>query len=152
MLLMSFNLKSNRTKKYLVVIFSLILCAVALAVSFSLKYGGNKEGKMDFSHENARVFFLNMHKLDVDLVESRQIRIPDEFSNKYSEYSNIMKAAGYNLENYKGKNAILYTYQVRNDDNEFVRASLTVCNNELIAADIYLFEQGGFVKALNKYS
>ncbi|MBQ7132028.1 MAG: DUF4830 domain-containing protein [Oscillospiraceae bacterium] len=148
MFLLSFNLKGQRSKRILVTSFFILLIALAIAVA--PKLGEKKKNiNCDYSTPQAREFFLNMNKLDVNEISSRKIRIPTEFSKTYNEYCEMQNQAGFKLDNYKGKDAVIYTYEVTNyEDSENVRATLVVCGKEIIAADIYLYEQNGFFTAL----
>ena len=55
-------------------------------------------------------------------------RIPDEFDETYEEYNDLQKTQGLDLEKYKGRNATLYVYSVRNDPSgeEGVTANLVL--------------------------
>lgn len=67
----------------------------------------------------------------------KNVIIPSEFNDVYQQYNDIQKQQGLKLEDYKGRQAVIYTYNIKNyDDNENVIADLVVCDNVLIAADL----------------
>ena len=83
---------------------------------------------------------------------SKEVIIPDEFNEVYKSYNEIQKKQGFDLEKYKGKKAIIYTYNITNyEDNENVIADLLVANGVLIGADLCdPSADGGFLGALDK--
>ncbi len=148
MFLMSFNLKGTKIKRFSIVLILILSLLTAILLSHYVLNKQVRENR-DYSSAQAREFFLNMNKLDVKELSSRQIQIPSEFSKSYAEYCQMQSAAGFDIEKYKGEKARLYTYEVKNyEDSDNVRASLVVKNGKIIAADIYLYEQNGFVEAL----
>lgn len=148
MLLISLNLKGSKTKRFLLVLILILTVLAAIFLAFFVLNKPDTEC-CDYSYLQAREFFLNMNKLDVIEISSSEIQIPSEFSKTYAEYCQMQSQAGFDIEKYKGKKAKLYTYEVKNYENsENVRASLIVVNKKIIAADIYLYEQNGFVEAL----
>ncbi len=69
--------------------------------------------------------------------ESKEIKIPEEFNKVYGEYNSVLKEQGFDLERYKGKTAVLYTYKITNyKGNGNVIADLMVYQGKLIAADL----------------
>lgn len=72
-----------------------------------------------------------------DEIKSKEITVPAEFNQVYKEYNEIQKKQGFDLEEYKGKKAVIYTYKITNyKDNENVIADLMVCDGKLIGADL----------------
>lgn len=82
--------------------------------------------------------------------KSKQITIPEEFNDVYESYNSIQKSQGFNLEKYKGKTAVIYTYSIKNyKNNKNIIADLIVCGNTLIGADLCdPAADGGFLKEL----
>ena len=98
-----------------------------------------------------RVEFLNSCGLIVKPdPEEQEITIPGAFGDIYSAYNEIQLSQGFDLEKYKGRAAVLYSYSVLNCPGyaENVTANLIVCDGRLIACDISLNEENGFTKAL----
>lgn len=150
MFAVSFNLMGNRAKKIMFVSALLIVAFGVIIILPRIKNDLNKPSNGDFSQESARVFYLNTNGWDVDFVSEQIIIIPSKFSQTYEEYNELQKEQGYDLRQFMGKNATLYTYSVKNYDEaeSDVRASLLVCDKQIIGADLYLYEQGGFLTTL----
>ncbi|MFR5876018.1 MAG: DUF4830 domain-containing protein [Eubacterium sp.] len=67
----------------------------------------------------------------------KAITIPNEFNDVYTQYNEVQKEQGFDLEKYKGQSATLYTYNITNyKSNKNVIADLIVCNGVLIGADL----------------
>lgn len=150
MFAISLNLKGSRVKKVMLIAFMIIVYFAVILILPKLKNSRLKDLNADFSQETAREFYLNTNGWDVDLVSEQKITIPTEFSQTYEEYNVLQKSMGFDLRQFMGKRATLYTYAVNNYDETFgdVRASLIVCDKEIIAADLYLYEQGGFLRGI----
>ena len=84
--------------------------------------------------------------------ETKEINIPSEFNEVYENYNSIQKEQGFDLEDYKGKTATLYTYSITNyKDNKNVIADLIVADGVLIGADLCdPSAEDGFLTALNE--
>lgn len=89
---------------------------------------------------------------DEDLIVSEQIIIPEKFSSLYSEYNKIQQKQGFDLSDYKGCRAVLYTCPVLNyADMENVNAQLIVSENRLIGSDLICTGENGFIKPINTH-
>jgi len=84
-------------------------------------------------------------------IEQVEVTIPAEFDEVYKNYNEIQLEAGLNLENYRGKKGIRYTYEVTNypvDVKGTVRANLIVIDNTPVAGDIMTTNTDGFMHSL----
>lgn len=84
--------------------------------------------------------------------EIEEVVIPEVFDEIYEDYNRLQKEAGLNLEKYKGKKAVRYTYIVLNypeDVGEDVRANVICVNGKPIAGDIMTVSLDGFMYSLN---
>lgn len=101
-----------------------------------------------------RVEFLQSYGWEVDETPTSEteVRIPDEFDETYTEYNELQKTQGLDLEDYKGRNVTLYVYLVRNDPSgeEGVTANLVLYRNRLIAADVCSPDKDGFIRAVTE--
>ena len=81
---------------------------------------------------------------------SEEFKIPSEFDRVITEYNEIQKRQGLDLEKYKNKTATRYTYSVTNyeghDGEVFV--NITVHKDRIIACDLSSGGTGGFVLPL----
>lgn len=82
---------------------------------------------------------------------SKEILIPSQFNDVYNKYNEIQKQQSFDLSEYKGTTAVMYTYNITNyENNENVIANLIVQNGVLIGADLCdTSADSGFLVALN---
>lgn len=82
---------------------------------------------------------------------SKEILIPSQFNDVYNKYNEIQKQQSFDLAEYKGMTAVMYTYNITNyENNENVIANLIVLNGVLIGADLCdTSADSGFLVALN---
>lgn len=84
-------------------------------------------------------------------IEKSEFKIPDEFDRVYENYNIIQKEADLDLEPYKGKEAVRYTYIVLNypkATDMTVRANVILVDDKPVAGDIMTVELGGFMHSL----
>ncbi len=99
-----------------------------------------------------RVNYINSFDLQTDSKEeSKEIIIPEQFNDVYNKYNDIQKQQNFDLTDYKGKTAVMYTYNITNyQDNDNVIANLIVYDGILIGADLCdTSADNGFLVALN---
>lgn len=85
----------------------------------------------------------------------KEVTIPQEFNDTYVSYNEIQKAQGFDLEDYKGQTATVYTYNITNyegfENRDCVYANLLVCENTLIGGDVCSTSlSDGFMQGLQK--
>lgn len=101
-----------------------------------------------------RVGFLQSYGWEIDETPKTEteVRIPDEFDSAYETYNALQKTQGLDLEKYKGRKAMLYAYNVRNDPSgeQGVTANLVLYRNTLIAADISSAQAEGFTRTVTE--
>ena len=105
------------------------------------------------SEKNINVNFLKSYGWEVDPheIEIEEIVIPKSFDSVYKEYNLLQKEAGLDLEKYKGKKAVRYTYKVLNypvKNKNNVRANVICVDKEPIAGDIMTTALDGFMHSL----
>lgn len=70
----------------------------------------------------------------------KQVTIPSEFNDTYTKYNEIQKKQGFNLEEFKGCEVTVYTYNITNYDGyenrDCIYANLLVYNGTLIGGDV----------------
>ena len=86
-------------------------------------------------------------------VEVTEVIIPSDFSLGYTEYAEMNKASGFDLEPYKGMRAKRWTYDILNypgyeNKQGYIQANILVYNGIVIGGDICSLEQGGFMHSL----
>lgn len=128
-----------------------VILAFAAAVIFLLAdiitttVGGNKA----LGDEQIRAF-LSQNGINVteNSPDVREIYIPETFNEVYTEYNNIQKMSGYNMEAYKGKNVVKYTYTFMNEQKELSFVNVLVYKNRIIGGDITAPGQNGTLQPL----
>lgn len=134
------------TRKNLAVILAVIIAVFILIGQFlSLESAG-----IDASTNAKRVLFLQGlgYEVDETATEIKDIVIPENFSAVYEKYNNLQKQAGFDLKNYRGKNAKVYSYSLQNDTEKQIH--LIVCEDRLIGGDIASLKLNGNMTGLKR--
>lgn len=130
----------------------LILLAVFVAVFlFNRFYGSNA---ITLSNEAQQLEFLKSlgWETSTDPIDVRSIVIPEEWNDIYEQYNSLQLAQGLDLNDYRGMDAEIYTYEIYNygDGQDNVVANLIICGDKLVAGDVCCTELGGFMQGLVK--
>ncbi len=85
-------------------------------------------------------------------IESVVVGIPENFDRVISEYNEIQKMQGLNLEKFKGKDVTRYTFTVKNYPNsdKTVYANVLVYKKKVIGGDICSADVKDFVHGFEK--
>jgi len=99
-----------------------------------------------------RADYLRSLGWEFDTEEEKEITIPAEWNNVYEQYNAIQKKQGFDLSDYKGCAAVIYTYHLTNyKDSQNVIANLIVCDGKLVGADLCdPAAKGGFLTQLEQ--
>lgn len=148
---------SVKTSKAKIGALLLAIGAVVIAVAMTLTGGKTpavNEGTVNVKAENSaeRMAFISQYgwKVSPDPVEVSEVIIPEDFDAGYREYASMNKAAGFDLEPYKGMRAKRWTYDVLNypgfeNITGVVQANLLVFEGRVIGGDVCSLESGGFM-------
>lgn len=140
-------------------IFGIILAftgVVVILLTFVGNHGATSSAmaQIDCSTEALRGEYLTSLGWQYDKeYDQKQVVIPKEFNQVYTDYNAIQKSQGFDLEDYKGKTATIYTYTITNyqDDDSVIIADLMVYDGVLIASDLCNPDaQEGFLVGLSK--
>lgn len=85
-------------------------------------------------------------------IEQVSYKIPDNFDEVYNNYNELQKLSGLDLSQYKGRNAIRYTYIISNfpiETEEDVRANVICVAGEPVGGDIMTVKLDGFMYSLS---
>ena len=83
-------------------------------------------------------------------VSFEEIRIPESFDAVYQSYNFLQIEAGFDLSDYKGLDAVRYTYEILNfPDEKKVYANVICRDNKAIGGDIACIEADGYMLPLN---
>jgi len=135
-------------KKILITIFLIAVSVFLIFVHLHEKKPAHSDEILLFDSYN-REAYLNLNGWDVSPVSEKSIIIPLNFDEIYSKYAIIQKKQKLPLENYKGKKATRYLYNVNNYNGKFpVYAELLIVDNRLVAAALIEQKPDGFIKEL----
>jgi len=81
-------------------------------------------------------------------IETTEVTIPSEFDTVLSEYNELQKGQGLDLEKYRRRDVTRYTYAVTNFPgySGTVYANLLVCRTKVIGGDLCTADASGFVQ------
>ena len=120
-----------------------LAAAAAVIIGLVLLLGNGESAQTaapSLSGNDARVQFLKGLGWEVAAspIESGQVKIPKEQSEKFDRYNTLQKSQGYDLSQYAGKSVMRYMYKVTNYPNatEPVYATLLVYKDQVIGGDI----------------
>ena len=114
---------------------AVILAAVIILFILITWAISTKAARIDGSTNEARMMYLKSLKLEAEdeNLTSKDIVIPQDFGEIYKEYNSLQKKSGFDLSNYKGKSATVYTYELSGTDRLI---HLIVCDGAIIGGDI----------------
>ena len=129
------------------VVLTALLLAIAVLFISTSSVSAIKNGYDDPDERRA---FLNALGYEIEEnFETKTVKIPEVFSEVYTNYNALQKSQGYDLSLFKGERAVQYTYKVTNypHDNE-VFIHLLVIEGVIIGADVMSAEINGFMKPI----
>ncbi len=82
-------------------------------------------------------------------IYSDEVIIPEVFDSVYEKYNELQKSQGLNLEKYRGKTVMRYTYsEGADEDARYV--TLLIYKNRIIGCDVTTLGKNGKVEALTR--
>ena len=110
----------------------------------------NKNIKYDkIKTEEDRLEFLKQFGWETEggEVEMVTVKLPGEFDRIMTEYNELQKSQGLDLNKYKGRDVERYTYKVSNypDYRGTVYANIIIYRNRVIGGDICSSDVSGFI-------
>ena len=112
------SMSSSNLKKLFGVVCALTLVSLVAVFFVNSQSNVNIKKVSLYTAEPAddRLKFISDHGwiVDEEPVEVRQIAIPQEFDDVYSNYNEIQLSRGYDLTKYAGRSAKRWTYIIRN--------------------------------------
>ena len=146
-----FSMRSSTLKFSLLLILSVVALSSLIilvpsandaAAATNVSYSGV------YSNED-RISFISKFGWTVerDPVEEVEITIPAAFDASFSEYNEIQRAQGLDLEKYRGDTATKFTYGVTNYSgyDGAVYIHLIVFDNKIIGGDVSSADANGFI-------
>ena len=134
------------SKKNLVIITALAVTSLLIAGGF---YSAGA-GKIDGSTNALRVEYIKSlgYEVNETAVSNKEITVPQEFGDVYSQYNEIQKQAGFDLSRHKGEKAYVYSYELTFDSETQVH--LIVSDGTVIGGDIAEIRLDGEMKPLKE--
>lgn len=131
-----------------IIILLILLSSVAVTFICINVYGETKETELCIT-------FLKSYGWDAEKepCEKSEVTIPAEFDEVYKSYNIIQKDAGLDLEPYKGKSGMRYTFVINNypiDVGECVYGDVICIDGKPTAGDIKTNSMSGFMHSLKK--
>ncbi len=149
-----FTLKWNKKIAIMVVVaIAVLLSAIIISIASGSSHGSSAVSQKVKTNEDRIMFLKNLGwEVDETAIGEKLVIIPKEFSDVYETYNQLQLDQGYDLSEYRGLEAIIYTYTVTNYSgyNGNVVADLYVMNYEVIGGDIHSLALDGFMHGLGK--
>lgn len=106
------------------------------------------------SEDRENIIFLEHYGWEVEkeYIERVELTIPKQFDEVYNNYNSLQNIAGLDLSKYKGKDAVRYTYKVKNFPNDTaneVRANVICVGGVPVGGDVMTVRLDGFMYSLN---
>ncbi len=101
--------------------------------------------------EDRTAFFAQFGwEIKEDPIEVKEIIIPTEFDETYTEYNLIQKGQNLDLEDYRGARVKMWCYEITNypgyeDSDGLIRGNLLIYDGVVIGGDVSSIELGGFM-------
>lgn len=136
-------------------LWSFILIVLAYISLAYINHGSGNIRIMPAGTNEERISILESFGWEVseEAIEREEVQIPDPLDEVYREYNKLQTPIGLDLERFAGKQAVRYTYEVKNHKDAAgrqVRANLLVHDSQLVAGDIMVTAIDGFMHALNE--
>lgn len=148
-----YSMRASAVRFASVIVISVIALAALVVfvptyVPTSLILGEDKIVYDNIGTPEARRAFLAGFGWEIDegAAEQEEVVIPARFDAVYEDYNTIQKQQGLNLERYRGKHVMRYTYPVTNypDYDGTVLATLLVYKDRVIGGDLCSASADGF--------
>lgn len=150
------SVKSDLLKKILIFTVVTIFAVIGGIISVSDKKAATV-GNFDNvplnaeTHTERKAFFSHFGwEIADEPIEVKETVIPSEFDQTYSDYNELQKNQGFNLEKYKNTRVKAWSYEILNypgyeNSNSTIRGNLLICDGKIIGGDICSIELGGFI-------
>jgi len=133
----------------------LIVLALALIIGGIILLAGNRDrNQTHLSIESEADIIAHLADLGwevaPDALEIQTVLIPREFTELFEHYNDMQKEAGFDLGNYRGHEAVRYTYRILNhpSQTEGVIVDVLVADGRIIGGDLQSIHLDGFIHGL----
>jgi len=152
-----YTLRASGIKFFFAIVLSIAILVTIVAVVPQVEKSGEiatvKINYSGVSNEQTAAEFLGKfgYELNSSLVESGEVKIPDDFTGIYKDYNDLQRAQGLNLKKYAGKTAYRYTFEVTNYDYQgTVLATVIIYKDKVIAGDVCGVTGEGFIHGFER--
>lgn len=121
-----------------IIIIGFICASRILSVKYSFIDGSTEEKRIEYIRKIG-------HEADEKGISSKEILIPAKFTDVYREYNRLQKQSGFDLAQYKGRKATVYSYPLCGSEKIL---NLIVYKGEIIGGDICSPSFNGEMKPL----
>ncbi len=149
--MMIFSTKITKAK---ILTLALVCSCIALLVIVSIPSEDASANTTNVNYtaktNDERVEFLKKFGWEVEAepTQTADVVIPTTFDSTYETYNNLQKEQGLDLEPFKGKKAVRYTYTITNyptKQDSPIQANLIVIDDKIVAGDVTSAAMGGFM-------
>lgn len=150
------SVKSNKLIKISLALILATAITVGAVISVSKQKAlpsaniGGVVMKAETAEERIAFFSQFGWEIDEDPIEVKEIIIPEEFDETYTEYNEIQKAQNLDLEKYKGARVKMWGYEIKNypgyeNTKGVIRGNILVFQGIVIGGDVCSVELSGFM-------
>ena len=103
--------------------------------------------KVKINDDRIKIAEMLGWQVDSEPLEIEEVMIPEKFDEVYSQYNELQKSMGFDLEKHKGDRCKRYVYKVKNyDSDEEVVLNMIIYKDRVIGGDVSSRALGGFMK------
>lgn len=153
------SFKSKLVKKVMLcgICISLVCCAViVMRCAFFDGYSSAESVDSRIDDSSSVLDFVSSLGWDVNETpdEIREVIIPSEFDDVYTNYNNIQLSQNYDLSDYCGERVKKWTYTINNypgyEGEEFIKINILVFDGKVIGGDVCSVKLDGFMHGFVK--
>ena len=148
-----FTAKFNKRKALIIVLALAIILGMVIFIA-GRRDQNNAPAAPEVRIERAEDVVAYLESLgwqvSPDPIEVQDVLIPREFSAVYEVYNTMQKEAGFDLSNWRGRDAVRFTYQILNypDHPTGIVADVLVADHLIIGGNIQSIQLDGFMHEL----
>lgn len=152
-----YTVKSKQIRAILIILFVVLTVAVLIFLSKdSQNVSKDDTLSLKASNHSERMSFVSQFgwEINEEPLEVREVVIPTEFDDVYSQYNDIQLSQGFDLTSFKGVRVKRWTYSVKNyvgyEDKDCIQINLLVYEGKVIGGDVCSVELNGFMHGFQK--
>ena len=154
------SVSSKNITKFLFILVCVCLATVVTASVFSDFKKNDSADKVNADASfstNAKTAedvlnFISQYgwKVDAEPIEIRDVVIPEEFDEVYTNYNKIQISQGFDMTDFAGKKVKRKTYTIKNypgfsEEDDFIRINILIYDGKVIGGDVCSIKLDGFM-------